>query len=61
MIVECEGGTWNGGAHVRGKKYADDCQKYNAATVLGYKVFRCTSDMLKKDPAAFIDIVKSAF
>jgi len=60
IIVECEGGTWSGGRHVRGKGYSNDCKKYNAAQTLGYKVFRATCDMLKEDPAGFIDLIKLA-
>ena len=59
IIVECEGGTYSGGRHVRGKGYENDCIKYNAAQSLGYKVFRATSNMLKKDPASFVKIVKN--
>ena len=59
VAIELEGGTWGRrnkdgelvpGRHVRGKGYADDCIKYNAATALGWAVFRLTSDMLRDDP-----------
>lgn len=40
LLVECEGGTWNGGRHVSGSGFADDCEKYNAAVELGYFVLR---------------------
>ena len=45
VALEYEGGTWTGGAHVRGRHYASDCEKYNAATLLGWRVFRVTRDM----------------
>lgn len=61
VAVELEGGTWGGhGRHVRGQGYADDCQKYNAAVALGWRVFRATSDMLRDDPAAFVAQVRAA-
>ena len=47
IAVEVEGGTWNGGAHSRGKGYENDCTKYNAAAQLGWRVFRFTTDMVK--------------
>lgn len=58
IAIEIEGGTWNNGAHVRGKGYADNCEKYNQAQILGWKVFRYTSDMLAKNPEQMIIDVK---
>lgn len=46
VAIEIEGGTWARGAHSRGRGYAEDCEKYNAATLLGWHVFRLTGDML---------------
>jgi len=60
VIVECEGGIWTRGRHVRGKGYRNDIEKYNAATALGYRVFRCTTGMLEDDPAAFVAQVRAA-
>ena len=48
VAVEIEGGTWVNGRHNRGQGYADDCEKYNAATALGWKVFRLTSNMINE-------------
>ena len=42
LIVECEGGTYSGGRHVRGKGFAEDAAKYNHLTLLGYRVIRVT-------------------
>lgn len=50
VAVEVEGGTWKHGRHNRGAGYAADCEKYNTATLLGWRVFRLTGDMLKQDP-----------
>ena len=35
VAFECEGGTWVGGAHNRGKHYESDCEKYSEAAILG--------------------------
>ena len=50
VLIECEGGLWCGGRHVRGKGYAEDCKKYNVATKQGWRLFRVTRDMLDDDP-----------
>lgn len=42
FIVEIEGGAWVGGRHTRGGGYTGDMEKYNAATLLGYKILRYT-------------------
>lgn len=46
VAIEIEGGTWSGGRHTRGSGYSKDCEKYNSAALLGWKVFRLTSDMV---------------
>ena len=35
--------------------FENDAEKYNAATLLGYRVFRVTSRMLKLDPAGALE------
>jgi hypothetical protein len=52
--IEIEGGTWSGGRHTRGKGYSEDCQKYNAAVHLNWRLFRFTSDMLANDPVGHL-------
>lgn len=51
ILVECEGGTWNGGRHTRGAGFARDCKKYNRAQLLGFMVYRFTSDQILSDEA----------
>lgn len=51
LLIEFEGGIWTGGAHVRGKHFESDCEKYNAAALLGYRVLRFSIDMVKSGRA----------
>ena len=46
IAVEIEGGIYSGGRHVRGKGFENDCEKYNLAQRLGWKVYRFTSSMI---------------
>ena len=48
LAIECEGGSWTQGAHTRGKGFREDCEKYNAAVILGWRVLRYSVDMLDK-------------
>jgi len=54
ILIELEGGTFSGGRHVRGKGYANDCEKYNIATRIGWRVIRLTSEMITKEWVKFI-------
>lgn len=47
MLIECEGGGWTGGRHVRGKGFQNDMEKYDSAQRLGYTVYRCSPAMIK--------------
>ena len=46
LLVEVEGGIWSGGRHTRGKGYLGDMEKYNAATVMGYRVIRFSTEQV---------------
>lgn len=46
LAVEVEGGTWQIGRHQRASGFAADAEKYNAATVLGWRVLRYTTQMV---------------
>jgi hypothetical protein len=48
VALEVEGGTWlqGGGRHNRAAGYAKDCEKYNSAALLGWRVFRATPEMV---------------
>jgi very-short-patch-repair endonuclease len=60
VAVECEGGIWSRGRHVRGRGFEADCQKYNAAAVLGWKVLRVTGGMLDRDALGFLELLIEA-
>ena len=46
LAIELEGGIWVKGAHTRGSHFNSDCEKYNNAALLGWRVFRITTDMI---------------
>lgn len=61
LAVEVDGGTWAQGRHTRGTGYRDDCIKLNEAALLGWRVLRVTSDMVRDDSAlAVIDRAMAA-
>ena len=51
IAIECEGGTWNGGRHTRGSGFEADCEKYNEAVILGWRVLRVTASQVKSGQA----------
>lgn len=51
LIVECEGGTFSGGRHTRGKGFEEDCRKYAQLTLMGYRVIRVTAAHIKSGEA----------
>ena len=57
VALEVEGGSWKFGRHVRGKGFEDDCEKYNAAVVDGWKVLRVTGRMVQ-DGRAIKTLIK---
>jgi hypothetical protein len=53
--IEIEGAIWSRGRHTRGKGYQADLDKYNAATMMGYRVLRfSTHDVLTGRAKAFL-------
>lgn len=51
VALEIEGGVWKYGRHNRGKGYIGDMEKYNNATLLGWRVIRVTHDQLRDGTA----------
>jgi very-short-patch-repair endonuclease len=51
VAVEAEGGTWAGGRHTTGTGFRADCQKYNAAVELGWRVLRFTGTEIEDGSA----------
>lgn len=48
IALEVEGGVWTGGRHTSPKGFLGDMEKYNTATLMGWRVFRTTPDELYK-------------
>lgn len=51
LAFEIEGGIWVKGAHVRGKHFLSDMEKYNTAAALGWRVFRFTPEQVERGEA----------
>ena len=51
VAVELEGGTWTGGRHTRPIGFEQDCEKYNEAAIMGWKVLRFTANMVRSGEA----------
>jgi very-short-patch-repair endonuclease len=51
LAVEIEGGLWTHGRHTRAKGYENDLRKYNAATAMGYRIFRFSTNQVLRGEA----------
>lgn len=51
IAVELEGGVHVEGRHVRGTGYENDCRKYNAAVLNGWRLLRFTDAMVESGEA----------
>jgi very-short-patch-repair endonuclease len=52
LIVEVEGGVWTGGRHSRGgRSFLNDMEKYNTASILGYRLLRVAGDHISSGQA----------
>ena len=53
LAVEVMGGMWEagGGAHQRARRYENDCEKANAAALMGWVLLRFTGAMVESGAA----------
>ena len=51
LAVECEGGVWSRGRHTRGQGFINDCDKYNSAALMGWRVLRFTREHIETGAA----------
>jgi hypothetical protein len=55
IAIEIEGAIWSRGRHTRGKGFQADLDKYNHATMMGYRVLRfSTDDIMRGRAKAFL-------
>jgi len=52
LAVELQGGIWNRGRHSRGAGYIADCEKANAAVLLGWRLLRFTRESVEDGSGA---------
>lgn len=58
IALEVEGGVWTNGRHTRPQGFLGDIEKYNTATLMGWRVFRTTPDDLLR--TATLNLLKQA-
>src|SRR5712692_4955054 len=51
LAVELDGAIWQGGRHNRGAGYSNDCEKFNYAVMLDWRVLRFTRAMVESGEA----------
>lgn len=51
VAVEIEGGVFSKGRHLRPQGFLNDLEKYNAATLAGWKLYRITPQMVSSGAA----------
>lgn len=57
LAVEIHGGQWTRGRHQRGKGFAADLEKMNAAQLAGWTVLQFTTDHMTKMPVQVVEKV----
>jgi very-short-patch-repair endonuclease len=51
ILVEIEGSVWTQGRHTRGAGFLADMEKYNTATMLGFRVLRFSTEQVETGKA----------
>ena len=51
LLIEVEGGHWTGGRHTSGAGFDKDCEKYNVASLSGWRLIRVTSTHIRSGEA----------
>ena len=59
VAIEYEGGAFTNGGHTRGLGYSNNCEKYNAAAIQGWRVLRYTVKSLRNSKAVADEIVRA--
>lgn len=55
LAIEIEGSVYANGRHTRGKGFEADCEKYNTATLMGFRVLRfSTGQVLRGEAKEFL-------
>ena len=55
VAVEIDGGLFVGHGHQRGPQFSKDCQKLNAAVLLGWRVLRYTTIEMRQNLNQIVD------
>ena len=55
VAVEIHGGQWQRGRHVRGKGFRVDCDKWNLATLDGWRMLHYTTDHMTNRPVQTVE------
>lgn len=58
LAVEIDGGIFVNGRHGRGLQFSADCEKLNAAVLLGWRVLRYTTIDMRQRPVQVIEEVQ---
>ena len=49
VLIEIEGAVWTNGRHTRGSGFIADAEKYNSATLHGWRVFRLADKLICRE------------
>jgi very-short-patch-repair endonuclease len=58
VAIEIDGGAWLRIGHVHPANFARDLEKFNLATLAGWRVFRFTPEMFMRNPEVLRPVVE---